>query len=143
MEWVDLNSPQLMQTSARLDYIPPTDITCSNSCYQVYYASGLTDSSAPISIEIPGSVTHYVDLNKSFFYVVFKIVKKDGSAITAADTVAPNTDLASCLFSGIDVSLNETVVSKSATLYPYKAYIHKLLGTSKAQKETVLRNEFW
>ncbi|XP_038058848.1 uncharacterized protein F54H12.2-like [Patiria miniata] len=69
-----------------------------------------------------------MDLNQTQLYVRAKITKADGSNLTDADHVGPVNLLLQSLFSQIDVSLNERLISPSTPTYPYRAIIETLLS---------------
>jgi hypothetical protein len=47
------------------------------------------------------------------------------------------------LFSDVNVSLNEKLVSAPSSMYPYRAYIETLLSYGSAAKESQLTSVMW
>ena len=72
----------------------------------------------------------YIDLAKTKLYVRAKVVKQDGTKLTAAESakVTPINNWLHSMFSQLDVFLNDRLVSSSNNLYPYRAYLETLLN---------------
>ena len=62
---------------------------------------------------------YYIDLANTFLYVRAAIVKANGTAITAQSNVAPVLNWLHSLWSQVDLSLNNTLVTQSNNTYPY------------------------
>ncbi|GFW41133.1 uncharacterized protein F54H12.2 [Trichonephila clavipes] len=78
---------------------------------------------APVELHISGSAEDYIDLSQTQLYVKAKIVKVDNTPITKDDTIGPVNLFLHSLFSQVDASLNDRVVSNSSNTYPYRSYI--------------------
>jgi len=96
----------------------------------------LNDSAAPITFNIPGTDTHYLDLAKSRLYLRLKITLADCSDIAATDVVAPVNNICHSLFSQCSVYLNETQITPTSNYYAYRAYLERLLCFSKEFNKT-------
>ncbi|GFX18320.1 uncharacterized protein F54H12.2 [Trichonephila clavipes] len=83
---------------------------------------------APVEFHISGSAEDYIDLSQTQLYVKAKIKKVDNTPITKDDTIGPMNLFLHSLFSQVDVSLNDRVVSNSSNTYPYRSYIETLLN---------------
>jgi len=99
----------------------------------------------PLGLWVPGWVLRNpdTDLQSSSLYIYAKIVKTDGSLFTLADNVTGSEDLFSALFDSVEISMNGVIVSKSVSLYPFKAHILNLLSHGKDYKDTMLTSEFY
>ena len=87
---------------------------------------------------MPGSGEEYLALNQSQLYLKAKITKTDGSILTEADHVGPVNLFLQSLFSQIDVSLNERLISPSTPTYPYRALLETLLSYGSDAKNSQL-----
>lgn len=133
-----------MRSSLDLGENYPTDISSLQSEYSCYYPiNQISDDTTPISFVVPSSSIHYVQFNDSFVYLKLKIVSSTGATLTATDVVAGSFDLLSSIFSGIEIDMNGCLVSKTATLLPYRSHILKLLTRDKGYKDTIATSEFW
>lgn len=88
----------------------------------------LTDTSV-IDFNIPGVGSQYLDLKNTRLHMKLKIVKPDGSAIDEQDTVGFVATPLHSMFSQVDIFLQQENITSSSSLYPFKAYTEKLLGT--------------
>jgi hypothetical protein len=94
-------------------------------------SSTLNSDTDPIEFEIKGQGDEYLDLSQSYLQVVCKFTKGDGINLAGGgSTSTPLNNILHSLFSEIDVSVNEKVVTPGTDTYPYKAYLEKLLSYS-------------
>ena len=85
--------------------------------------TAVRDSDGTIEFKIPETDSEYTDLKTSFIRVKAKIVDADGEGLgTTADVALVNFSLHT-LFSEIDMTLRNPLVTTSNNIYPYKAYI--------------------
>ena len=93
-------------------------------------------SSSPIEIIVSGSGEYYMDLNNTILEVKACLKTTNDSPVDGAVAVAPINNTLHCLFSQIDVSLNDVHFAKSATTtYPYRAYIETYLNDGTDDKK--------
>ncbi len=71
-------------------------------------------------------------------HVQAKIVDADGAALDDDEPVAPVKLMLQSLFSQVDVSLNDRVITPSAITYPYRAIMETLLSYGPAAKSSHL-----
>ena len=120
-------------TTSALDLftVPPTQLAVEDG-YMVDYHPISNIDSGPIEFFVSGSGSEYLDLAKTFLRVKAKVVKADGSNLAAADKVAPVNLFMHSLFSQVDVSLNEKIITPSMPLYPYRCYKEIMLNYGPA-----------
>ena len=94
--------------SSIVDYFPVTSIT----------------SGGPIEFEVPGNSEEYIDVNDINLHIKFKITKKNGADIEAADKVGLNNLAIATLFQDAILTIGETQVEGGQQTYPYSAYLH-------------------
>src|SRR6185503_1533118 len=113
-----------------LHSMPPTDTTCELSMYTEYQPIvNLQDSSSKIEFKVTGNTQHYIDLHDNFLLLKVKVMKKDGTTNLEADsTLAPVSCFLHSLFSQLDISFNNQLISTSHNAYPYRAFIETLLS---------------
>ena len=87
-----------------------------------------TASSFPIEFIVSGSGEDYMDLNNTLLEVKTCIKTTNDSPVDTAVAVAPINNTLHCLFSQVDVSLNDVNVSSATNTYPYRAYIETHLN---------------
>lgn len=92
--------------------------------------SSLTADS-PIEIVISGAGAEYIDLKRSRLYVKTRILKANGTSLTANEkTGIINLPLQS-MFSQMDVYLNNKLVSFNTNNYPWKSYFKQYCSAVK------------
>ena len=134
---------EALRSSVDLGSNFPVDITSLQSNYAKFYPqTPLSDKYSPLVFLISSYSNHYIQFDDSFIYLRLKILGPTGAALTAG-LYAPSFDLLSSIFSGIEVEQNSTLVSSTATLYPYRAHIVKLLSNGFGAKSTLLKQELW
>ena len=107
-----------------------------------YPISGVIES-GPLEFTITGSGDEYLDLSSAYLHMTASISVGGVTNPTEDDKVAPVNTWVQSLFSQVDVSLNDKMVSSSSNTYAYRAYIETLLTFGKAYKKTFLTNSMW
>ena len=134
--------------------VPPTQTAIESSQWVEYRPITTLSDSSPIEFVITGSGEEYVDLSESYLQVTAKILKPNGGdlvqtkgsdgTVTGDDAdVGPVNLWLHSLFSQVDVSLNERLVTPSMNTYPYRAYLETLLSYGPAAKESYLTAAMW
>ena len=97
----------------------------------------------PIEFFVSGSGEDYIDLANTYLYVQAKILKQDNTNLTGTDIAAPVNNWMHSLFSQVDVSLNETLITPSSQTYAFRSYIENLISYSEEAKATQLSSILW
>ncbi|XP_054757242.2 uncharacterized protein F54H12.2-like [Lytechinus pictus] len=120
-------------TTSALDLftVPPTQLAVEDG-YAVDYHPIANIDSGPIEFFVSGSGTEYVDLAKTYLQVKARVVKANGANLEPTDKVGPVNLFMQSLFSQVDVSLNEKIVTPSMPTYPYRAYADVMLNYGPA-----------
>jgi hypothetical protein len=132
--------------AAELDLgnIPATDIGIVNSEYHSYFpVFSVKDAGNPVQFIIPSSNNLYLNLDSSFLYLKLRILKSDGTKLTSPNSVAPTFNFFRSLFSSCEIMMNSTVVSKSATLFPYRGHILDTLVHGDGYKSGQLYSQIY
>ena len=79
-----------------------------------------------------------MDLARTQLFVKAKITKANGAALEPNEQVGPVNLFLHSLFSQVDVSLNERLISPSTNTYPYRAIIETLLNYGGDAKSSQL-----
>lgn len=131
----------MLKTELDLFLFPPTQTAFEKGYFVEYHPIANIRDGIPVEFNISGNGEDYIDLSSSYLYTKVKITKSDGSALTAEDRVAPVSLFSQALFSQVDVSLNERVISSASNTYPYRAYIETLLNFEEDAKKSLLQCE--
>ncbi|XP_033639092.1 uncharacterized protein F54H12.2-like [Asterias rubens] len=132
-------------TKSELDLftLPPTQTSIEKGQYVEYHPISNIADGGPIQFYVPGSSEEYIDPSQTQLYVKVKVTKGDGTDIIDTDVVGPCNLLLQTLFSQVDVTLNERLISASTPTYPYRAMIETLLTYDKGAKTSQLTASGW
>lgn len=136
MAFIHCGSEECSKSELDLFQIAPTQTCIEKSLYiEVPPLSALTEA-APLDFFIAGNGEDYIDLNNTLLYVCCKIVKEDGTNIDRNAKVGlVNYPIAS-IFSQLDITLGDRLISQSNNCYPYRAFIESVLNYSGEALET-------
>jgi len=98
---------------------------------------------APVEFCISEEGNYYIDLANSLLYVRASVVTSNGEKLAADAQVAPVKNWLHSLWSQVDLSLNNVLVTQSSNTYPYRAYIETLLSFSLAAANSQLSACLW
>ncbi|GFX13900.1 uncharacterized protein F54H12.2 [Trichonephila clavipes] len=135
------HSPECVKSELELFNLPGTQTVIQDGQWKQFHPLSNVFDNAPVEFYIFGSAEDYIDLSQTQLYVKAKIVKVDNTPITKDDTIGPVNLFLHSLFSQVDVSLNDRVVSNSSITYPYRSYIKTLLNHGYDNKTSQLTAE--
>lgn len=107
----------------------------SSAFSEVHPVASITDKT-PLEFYISGNGEHYLDLSHTILHLQVKVVKKDGTNLTATDDVAPINYFLNTMFSECAVFLNDKQVASQVN-YSYRSLIECLLFSSKASQQSM------
>lgn len=112
---------------------PGYDVTLQTSGTVEYHPlSSVTDPTAPISFFIQGNDTHYIDFSETLLYLRCTMKHSDNSDVAAytnaGDKSGPINNLLHSLIQNCSVMINETQITPTTSLYPFRAYLETLLA---------------
>ncbi|GFU57789.1 uncharacterized protein F54H12.2 [Trichonephila clavipes] len=137
------DSPECVKSELELFNLPGTQTVIQDGQWKQFHPLSNVFDNAPVEFHISGSAEDYIDLIQTQLYVKAKIVKVDNTPITKDDTIGPVNLFLHSLFSQVDVSLNDRVVSNSSNTYPYRSYIETLLNHGYDSKTSQLTAELF
>src|SRR5688572_23255236 len=92
----------------------------------------------PIEFNVTGSGQEYLDLSNTQLYVKASIIKANNAAADAGDHVGPSILFLHSLFSEVDITLNDTLVTASNNTYAYRSYLETILSYGGGAKTSQL-----
>jgi hypothetical protein len=114
---------------------PPTNTSVDRIHYQDYRPVSQLTSGAPVDFLINNSGNEYSDLSHSRLYIKGRIVKADGTLITVPkESAAPVNNFLDSIWSQVDITLSDKLISVSISTYQYKAYFKNLLSFGRDAK---------
>lgn len=143
MSFLLKDSPECAKSELNLFTLPPTQTVIEKGHWVQFHPIANVSDGGPIEFLISGTGEDYLDLSETRLHVKAKILKSDGKAITNESKIGPVNLFLQSLFSQVDVSLNERVVSSSNNTYAYRAYIETLLNHGYDSKTSQLTSELY
>ena len=123
--------------------VPPTQTSIEHGQWVEHHPLATITDNGPIEFSISGSGEDYLDLANSHVYIRAQILKADGTNLPEDAEVGPTNLWLHSLFSQVDISLNEKLISSSTNTYPFRAYMETLLSFGPAAKESQLTAALW
>ena len=138
------HSSSMECTKSELDLfgVPPTQTSIEKGEWVEYYPITSVTETGPIQFSVVGNSDYYLDLSQSYLHIIAKIEKK-GGAWEDEDNAGPVNLFLHSLFSQVDVSLNDRLVTPSSNTYPYRAMIETLLNYGHDSKNTKLTSSLF
>ena len=93
--------------------------------------TSILSENSPVEFVISEEGDCYIDLANTFLYVRAAVVNEDSSNLADDANIAPITNFLHSLWSQVDLSLNNTLITQSNNTYAYRAYIETLLSFGK------------
>jgi hypothetical protein len=140
MAFVLKDSPECAK---KLFSLPPTQTVIERGQWVEFHPLANVSEGSPVEFNVSGSGDDYLDLSQTQLYVKAKILKSDGKPITDEIKVGPVNLFLHSMFSQVDISLNERIISSSNNTYPYRAMIEKLLNHGYDTKTSQLSSELF
>lgn len=136
------NSSESLHSGLDLFRIWPTQTSVESGDYIEYRPLGNIESSTAIEFFINNKASEeYIDLSNTFLHVKVKIINNSGDPIINDHPVAPVNNFLHSLFSQVDISFNETLVTPSENTYAYRSYIENTLNYDRTAKKSQLSGE--
>ena len=130
---------ELVTDSIDLFSIPQAEVSVVHGKDVIFFPSSNFNADGNFEFHLANDSNEFTMLDRTTIYGEAEVVKKDGSAITAADKVSCANFLPHCLWSSFEVKLNGMEVNDHSTAkYPYKAFIESHLTYDTNIKETTL-----
>lgn len=140
MSLIRSDSDVCAKSELDLFLVPPTQTAIEKGQWIEYYPISNVRDGGPIEFSVSGNGEEYMDLSSTQLYVKVKVLKDD-KELPENEAVGPINLFLQSLFSQIDVSLNDRMVSSSSNTYPYRAYIETLLNYGSDYKKSFLTSE--
>jgi len=130
-------SEECLKSELDLFTVPLTQTAVEKNTYiEVPPLSAISDTS-PLEFFIAGNGEDYIDLNNTLVFLRLKITNADGSDIADGDPVGLVNYPGATIFSQVDVSLGDRLISQSSSTYPYRCMIECLTNYGKDTLETL------
>ena len=143
MAFVHPQSCECVKSELDIFIVPPTQTSIESGSTVEYNPIASIADGTLIKFSITGGGQDYIDLSNTELYVKLKVLRADNTPITDTDQVGPINLLLHLLFSEVDISLNDTVVTSSNNTYAYRAYLETLLSYGPSAKKSQLTSALY
>ena len=123
--------------------LPATQTSVDHGRVVEHRPTSILSENSPVEFVISEEGDYYIDLANTFLYVRAAGLNEDGSNLAADTNIAPITNFFHTLWSQVDLSLNNTLITQSNNTYAYRAYIETLLSFGKEAKQSQLLGNKW
>ena len=138
MAFIHPHSCECVKSELDLFSVPPTQTSIEAGAWIEYNPISSLADGTPIEFTVGGSGQDYIDLASTQLYVQAQVLRANDAAIDDTNLVAPTNLFMHSLFSEVDVKLNDTLVTSTTNMYPYRAYLETLLSYGPAAKKSQL-----
>lgn len=137
------SSCECLDTGLDLFSVPPTQTSVEEGIHVEHFPLAALAEGSPIEFSISGSGDEYIDFHHTYLHVKVKVVQGDGTNLANGAPVAPVNYTLHSLFSQVDVSLNDVLITNASNCYPYRAYYEATLGQSDEVKTSQLTSALY
>ena len=138
-ELLHKNSPMCTKSELDLFAMPGTQTAIDSSYMQEIKSINPVSMAGPMEFVLEGSSDEYTDLCSLTLHTKFKVTREDGGNLHVDDVVALEQNAMHSMFSQVDVTLSDTVISHSDQMHHYRAYIDDVLSFGSDAHKTHLR----
>ena len=146
MAFLHTHSCECIKSELDLFSMPPTQTTIESSHWIHYKPIASLTRNSPIEFHVPGNNDEYIDLAHTMLKVTVSLVADNDipqERQEEAGRSGPVNNFMHSIFSQVDVSLNQKLVSPTGNNYAYRAYIETLLNYGDQAKKTHLSTVLW
>jgi len=134
-------SCESVKSELDLSAVPPTQTSLEHGHYVEHRSQSSLMDGTPV--EFCTSEDGNIDLANLLLYVRASVVTSNGEELAADAHVAPANNWLHSLWSQVDLSLNNVLVTQSSNTYPYRAYTETLLSFGPAATNSQLSDCLW
>lgn len=136
MSLIHDQSEECVKTELDLFTVPYTQTSIEKSTYvEIPPVSAITDA-GPLEFYVSASGEDYLDLNDSYLFTRVKITSPDGTNLPNDADVGFINYPGCTLFSQVDITLGDRLITQSSNTYPYRGIIECLINYGKDTLET-------
>ena len=106
--------------------------------------ASLNSYHAPVEFLIPPHTEFYTDLSQAYLYIKFRILQQMGEDLDTGAKVFAINNFFHSMFSGINLYINNKLITNNSDTYPYRAYPKNLFSNGSDVKDNQLKAaEVW
>ena len=130
-------SEECLKSELDLFMVPMTQTAIEKNTYvEIAPISALSDTT-PLEFFIAGNGEDYIDLNNTLLFTRIKITRPDGTDLPDGAPVGLVNYPGATIFSQVDVSLGDRLISQGSNTYPYRCIIECLMNYDRQTLESL------
>ena len=130
-------SEECLKSELDLFTVPMTQTAIEKNTYvEIAPISALSDTT-PLEFFIAGNGEDYIDLNNTLLFTRIKITRPDGTDLPDGAPVGLVNYPGATIFSQVDVSLGDRLISQGSNTYPYRCIIECLMNYDRQTLESL------
>ena len=130
-------SEECLKSELDLFTVPMTQTAIEKNAYvEIAPISALSDTT-PLEFFIAGNGEDYIDLNNTLLFTRIKITRPDGTDLPDGAPVGLVNYPGATIFSQVDVSLGDRLISQGSNTYPYRCIIECLMNYDRQTLESL------
>jgi hypothetical protein len=141
MSFIHQSSLECTKSELDLMHTPETQAMILSGKWTDHHPISVLDGDSPIEFQIGAATNEYTDLSQTYIHIQAQIIDNStGAVITNTAKVGPTNLFLHSMFSQVDVSLNNVLVTSSVNTYAYRAMIETLLNYGEDAKNNHLQS---
>ena len=132
-------------SKAELDLfsMPPTNTSMESGTYEENNPVSPLDSVGDIEFNIESGYQDYIDIGRTYIVVRARVTKGKAEKLKKDAKVAPINNWLHSLFSQVNISMNNKLITPSLNTYPWRAYLENLLSFGSEAKNNQGTSHLW
>ena len=127
--------------------VSPTQVVVDHDFYTDHRPLSVVQADAPIQFSLTTAEDEFICFTETKLMVQLKLTLSKTGIASLTDTdwegIVPVNNLLHSLFNRIEVKINDVEVTRSPSLYAYRAYFDTLLSFTKQSKRGYLQSVGW
>ena len=143
MKFLHKSSPECTSSELDIFMVPATQSSILSARWvELSNENNTLDGETPIRFVIPATGENYTDLANTYLYLQVEITNKNAN-VTDKIALGPVNNFMHSMFSQVEVSLGDTLITPQTNLYPYRAMVETLLNYSEDSKKSYLTSAMY
>jgi hypothetical protein len=124
--------------------LPPTMTSVERIYYDEQRSTSQLSGNEPIAFNIAAQNSlEYIDLKRSRLYLKARIKHANGNSLKSTECIGPFSNFLHSMFSQVDVTIQNKLITSTTTHYPYKAMSQNMLSYGTDAKKSQLTSQLY
>jgi hypothetical protein len=124
--------------------LQPTMTSVERIYYDEQRSTSQLSGNAPIAFNIVAQNSlEYIDLKRSRLYLKARIKHANGNSLKSTECIGPISNFLQSMFSQVDVTIQNKLITSTTTHYPYKVMSQNMLSYGTDAKKSQLTSQLY